>query len=120
VATGARAGSQPCHRLAEPRGSWRTRKDTQGQIFAYTRTLSDPWGYWRTGSGLVRESSASGMRFKNSVRLTFPTGALIADPMKIFNARLDRRKSLVVVPILVLPILVAVAYFSSHGFLGSC
>jgi hypothetical protein len=34
--------------------------------------------------------------------------------------RLTHRKSLVVVPILVLPILAAVAYFSSHGFLGSC
>lgn len=33
---------------------------------------------------------------------------------------LTHRKSLVVVPMLVLPILVAVAFFSSHGFLGSC
>jgi hypothetical protein len=34
--------------------------------------------------------------------------------------RLTLRKSLVAVPMLVLPILVAIAYFSSHGFLGSC
>jgi hypothetical protein len=32
-----------------------------------------------------------GDALKNSVRLTFPKGALIADPKKLFNARLDSR-----------------------------
>ena len=32
-----------------------------------------------------------GDALKNSVRLTFPKGALIADPKKLFNARLDSK-----------------------------
>lgn len=32
-----------------------------------------------------------GEALKNSVRLTFPKGALIADPKKLFNARLDSK-----------------------------
>ena len=32
-----------------------------------------------------------GNALKNSVRLTFPKGALIADPKKLFNARLDSK-----------------------------
>ncbi len=32
-----------------------------------------------------------GDALKNSVRLTFPKGALIADPNKLFNARLDSK-----------------------------
>lgn len=34
-----------------------------------------------------------GEALKNSVRLTFPKGALIADPKKLFNARLDSKTS---------------------------
>ena len=34
-----------------------------------------------------------GEPLKNSVRLTFPKGALIADPKKLFNARLDSKTS---------------------------
>ena len=30
-----------------------------------------------------------GEALKNAVRLTFPKGALVADPKKLFNARLD-------------------------------
>ncbi len=32
-----------------------------------------------------------GEALKNSVRLTFPKGALVADPKKLFNARLDSK-----------------------------
>lgn len=32
-----------------------------------------------------------GEALKNVVRLTFPKGALIADPKKLFNARLDSK-----------------------------
>ena len=32
-----------------------------------------------------------GEALKNAVRLTFPKGALIADPKKLFNARLDSK-----------------------------
>ena len=32
-----------------------------------------------------------GDALKNSVRLTFPKGALVADPKKLFNARLDSK-----------------------------
>ena len=32
-----------------------------------------------------------GEALKNAVRLTFPKGALIADPTKLFNARLDSK-----------------------------
>ena len=34
-----------------------------------------------------------GEALKSSVRLTFPKGALIADPKKLFNARLDSKTS---------------------------
>ena len=44
----------------------------------------------------LRVSSREGIvcigdALKNSVRLTFPKGALIADPKKLFNARLDSK-----------------------------
>ena len=34
-----------------------------------------------------------GEALKNAVRLTFPKGALIADPKKLFNARLDSKSN---------------------------
>src|SRR5207237_3751130 len=49
------AGAQPGHRIPEPGGSGRTRKDTKQTAIKYERTFEEPRGYWRTrhlhGSG---------------------------------------------------------------------
>ena len=42
------AGAQPGHRIPEPGGSGRTRKDTKQTAIKYERTLEEPQGYWRT------------------------------------------------------------------------
>src|SRR5438105_12349296 len=42
------AGAQPGHRIPEPGGSGRTRKDTKQTAIKYERTLEEPRGYWRT------------------------------------------------------------------------